>query len=120
MVPDQSKTSIGMEYFCNESDSTWKMTDEEYLNMVRKEFMPRARSFKPDMILHNLGHDTSEGDYGDLGLTSNFFLRLAKEINELAKEVCGGRYLVLTHGGDRADVADYIFPEILKILATGD
>jgi len=27
MVPDQSKTSIGMEYFCNENDETWNTPD---------------------------------------------------------------------------------------------
>jgi len=37
MVPDQSKTSIGMEYFCNESDSTWKMTDKELVQMAIRE-----------------------------------------------------------------------------------
>lgn len=30
---------------------------------------------------------------------------------------CEGRYLVLTHGGERADVAEYIFPRIVEILA---
>jgi len=29
MVPDQSKTSIGMEYFCNQNDETWKTPDDD-------------------------------------------------------------------------------------------
>ncbi len=37
MVPDQSKTSIGMEYFCNENDSTWKRTDHELVEMATRE-----------------------------------------------------------------------------------
>jgi protoporphyrinogen oxidase len=37
MVPDQSKTSIGMEYFCNENDQTWKMTDNELVDMATRE-----------------------------------------------------------------------------------
>jgi len=69
------------------------------------------------MILHNLGHDTCEGDYGDRGLTKGFFPGLAAEVKACAESVCSGRHLVLTHGGNRADVAEYIFPRIIEILA---
>jgi acetoin utilization deacetylase AcuC-like enzyme len=98
----------------------WQMSDEEYLDRVRKEFIPRAETFRPDMIFHNFGHDTSRGDYGDIGLNPDFFLRLTREMKDFAEKVCGGRYLVLTHGGNRADVAEYIFPAILNILAEED
>jgi protoporphyrinogen oxidase len=37
MVPDQSKSSIGMEYFCNENDQTWKMPDNELVEMATRE-----------------------------------------------------------------------------------
>jgi hypothetical protein len=37
MVPDQSKTSIGMEYFCNENDRTWKMADNELVELATRE-----------------------------------------------------------------------------------
>jgi len=37
MVPDPSKTSIGMEYFCNENDQTWNMTDTELVEMATRE-----------------------------------------------------------------------------------
>jgi acetoin utilization deacetylase AcuC-like enzyme len=87
------------------------------MEKVREEFIPRALRFKPDMILHNLGHDTCELDYGDIGLTREFFPELVKEIKECSKEICQGRYAVLTHGGKRADVAEYIFPKIVEILA---
>jgi acetoin utilization deacetylase AcuC-like enzyme len=92
-------------------------SDEEYLGKVRAEFMPRVREFKPFIIFHNLGHDTCQGDYGDRGVSPQFFPQLVAEIKECADEVCEGRYLVLTHGGARADVAEYIFPCIVKLLA---
>jgi len=98
-------------------DVGWKTTDEDYLNLVRQEFTPRLREFQPRMVLHNLGHDTCQGDYGDRGLTPEFFPRLVGEIKQAAGEVCGGKYLILTHGGSRADVAEYIFPRIIEILA---
>ncbi len=92
-------------------------TDQSYLERVREEFFPRAREFAPSLILHNLGHDTCQLDYGDLGLTEHFYPALVKEIRALALEICGGRYVVLTHGGCRADVAEFIFPKIVEILA---
>lgn len=101
-------------------DAGWHTTDEDYLDLVRREFMPRVRAFQPDLIWHNFGHDTCQGDYGDRGLTPGFFPQLAREINELAREECGGRYLVLTHGGYLYEVADFIFPKIIEILAGKD
>jgi len=44
---------------------------------------------------------------------------LASEVNRCARESCQGRYLIVTHGGSRADVAEYIFPAILMVLAEG-
>lgn len=98
-------------------DTGWRTTDDDYLKKVRQEFISRSKEFKPDMIFHNFGHDTCQGDYGDRGLTPEFFPRLAREIKQCADEVCQGRYLVLTHGGYRADIAELIFPEIIEILA---
>ena len=92
-------------------------TDDSYMEKVRKEFIPRAEAFAPDMILHNLGHDTCQLDYGDIGLTEAFFPRLVQEIKGCAQKVCDGKYVVLTHGGKRADVAESIFPRIGEILA---
>ncbi|MBN2098291.1 MAG: histone deacetylase [Dehalococcoidia bacterium] len=100
-------------------DAGWQSSDGEYLDKVRREFIARAREFRPDLILHNLGHDTCQGDYGDLGLSPEFFIDLAGEVNRCAREVCQGRYVIVTHGGCRADVAEYIFPAILGILAEG-
>jgi len=37
MVPDRNKTSIGMEYFCNRDDPTWKMTDIELVALAKRE-----------------------------------------------------------------------------------
>lgn len=92
-------------------------TDEAYTEKVRREFFARVREFKPFMIFHNLGHDTAIGDYGDRGLSRDFFPALALETKQCAEEVCGGRYLIITHGGSRPDIAEYVFPRIAEILA---
>ncbi|MEM2125316.1 MAG: NAD(P)/FAD-dependent oxidoreductase [Candidatus Methanosuratincola sp.] len=37
MVPDPSKTSLGLEYFCNEGDSLWTMPDEDLIELGKRE-----------------------------------------------------------------------------------
>jgi protoporphyrinogen oxidase len=37
MVPDPAKTSLGLEYFCNEGDELWNATDEELIERGKRE-----------------------------------------------------------------------------------
>jgi len=37
MVPDPSKTSLGLEYFCTEGDKVWTMADADLIEMGRRE-----------------------------------------------------------------------------------
>ena len=37
MVPDPTKTSLGMEYFCNEGDDLWSMRDDALIDQARRE-----------------------------------------------------------------------------------
>ncbi|MGF1492438.1 MAG: NAD(P)/FAD-dependent oxidoreductase [Microcoleaceae cyanobacterium] len=37
MVPDLSKTCLGMEYFCTEGDRIWEMSDAELLDLAAQE-----------------------------------------------------------------------------------
>lgn len=37
MVPDENKTSLGLEYFCNEGDEFWDMPDQEIFNLAASE-----------------------------------------------------------------------------------
>ncbi len=98
-------------------DVEYRIGDARYVALVESEFLPRLRDFRPFMVIHNLGHDTCEGDYGDRGLTRAFFPRLAAVVKACAEDVCGGRYLIITHGGSRTDIAEEIFPAIAKVLA---
>ena len=98
-------------------DVGYNTTDDAYLKKVFDNFWPRAKEFEPDMIFHILGHDCARGDYGDRGLSWDFFPRLVREVKGLADEICNGRYIVGLGGGSRSDIAEYITPPIVKILA---
>ena len=37
LVPDASKTSLGLEYFCFEGDDLWTMSDDDLLALGRRE-----------------------------------------------------------------------------------
>lgn len=37
MVPDQSKTSLGLEYFCTEGDDLWNMPDADLIKLAKQE-----------------------------------------------------------------------------------
>lgn len=37
MVPDTETTSVGMEYFCSEGDTLWKMPDADFLKLASQE-----------------------------------------------------------------------------------
>jgi len=37
MVPDPSKTCLGMEYFCTKGDGLWTMSDTELLDLASSE-----------------------------------------------------------------------------------
>ena len=39
MVPDPEKTCVGMEYFCNEGDRLWEMSNDELVALATKEIV---------------------------------------------------------------------------------
>jgi acetoin utilization deacetylase AcuC-like enzyme len=97
-------------------DSGYNVSDAYYLDLVEKEFMRRLDGFNPDIILHLLGHDTAVGDYGNRGLSKEFFIELVRKIKRASK-ICNGKYLINSHGGSNLDVCEYIFPRIIEVLA---
>src|SRR5581483_10972102 len=49
MVPDQSKTCIGLEYFCFEGDGLWSSTDEELVALGKAE-MAQLGMCRPEEV----------------------------------------------------------------------
>jgi protoporphyrinogen oxidase len=39
LVPDQKKSCLGMEYFCNEGGELWEMSDEELVELATRELV---------------------------------------------------------------------------------
>jgi len=50
MVPDQSKTSLGLEYFCNEGDELWNMADADLVELGTQELARMGLAQRADVI----------------------------------------------------------------------
>jgi protoporphyrinogen oxidase len=50
MVPDPSKTSLGLEYFCNQGDSLWSMSDAELIEQAKRELSTLGIAAYEDIV----------------------------------------------------------------------
>jgi protoporphyrinogen oxidase len=50
MVPDLQKTSLGLEYFCNEGDEIWNMADEALVELGKKELAHIGLAHVADVV----------------------------------------------------------------------
>jgi acetoin utilization deacetylase AcuC-like enzyme len=90
-----------------------RVMDEEYLGIVRNNFFR--------VILNrdfwNWGYDGTQGDYGDIGLTPDFHILLAKELKGVANKICRGRFIVVLCGGSRRDLARPLIPKLIDVIS---
>ena len=49
MVPDVSKTSLGMEYFCNKDEPLWNMADQELITLASDELADLGLADRDDV-----------------------------------------------------------------------
>ncbi len=88
--------------------------DEKYVELVHSEFVPRARSFKPEFIFWYFGYDTHRGEYGDIGLTVKSYERIAEIMLSLSDELCEGRLEVVLAGGASTEIANLVIPPVIR------
>jgi protoporphyrinogen oxidase len=50
MVPDPSKTSLGLEYFCNEGDELWNLSDAELIELGSQEVERIGLALRKDVV----------------------------------------------------------------------
>ena len=95
----------------------YRTSDEQYLALMRQEFVLQTVAFKPEYIFWEFGYDATQGEYGDKGLTKDCHLKLAQLIKEVADEVCNGRLITILCGGSGRALATYTIPRIIDCLA---
>lgn len=50
MVPDPSRTSLGMEYFCTEGDEVWRMPDDALIALAKHELQQLGLADSNDVV----------------------------------------------------------------------
>ena len=90
--------------FTGAADYLWAL--EEVLSKV-------AAAFRPDLIVTQLGADTHHGDpLANLGLTMPAYPRMARILHEVARELCGNRWVATGGGGYQAET---VVPKVWTI-----
>ncbi len=95
----------------------WRVSDAQYIELIRKKFAPRVAEFEPEAIFWNWGYDGTQGEYGDMGLSPALHASLARQIRRTAEKVCRGRLIVVLCGGSRRDLARLIIPQVIRALS---
>ena len=92
-------------------------SDEEEIEIIKKEVPQRLEKFKPELIYWIMGLDTHKDSYGTASLTERCYPEIAKIIKETADQVCDGKLIVRTSCNAPAYVTEYLMPRIVNILA---
>ncbi len=111
------KSDDGTKY---DFDVTWVYyngdPDEQYLKIVDKA-LDIASRFKHDFFFWYFGFDTYKGDYGSLGLSREVFLEIARRIKRFTDDYSEGNLQVVLAGGSLRELATWLIPKVIKILA---
>lgn len=98
-------------------DIPFGIRDEDYLTKIKQVFVPAVQSFRPELIFWEFGYDATQGEYGDKGITKDCHIEIARIIKSTTDSICRGRLITILCGGSRRDLATYIIPRIIKVLA---
>lgn len=96
-------------------NSGYLRDDEAYMSRLR-EVLERFRGFRPEIVVHFLGHDTHAWEYGSLGLSTGFFGAIASEVRDFAEEVCDGRYVIIHGGGADPEITSRVLRMVVEAL----
>ena len=96
-------------------------TDEDILHVIKQEIIPRARAFKPELILISAGFDAHEKDpLGSMSLTTKGYGKITQTIKTLSQELCGGKWILFLEGGYvPQDLAASVLETVSVLSSTG-
>ena len=116
--PDGTKVDVAAmgRYARGSSGLSEEEVNRAYAETAARAFEPRVRDFRPELIFWYFGFDTHQGDYGDIGLSLEAYLLIAKMMRRLADELCSGRLEVVLGGGSMSSIARRLIPPVIQVL----
>ena len=92
-------------------------SDEEEIDIVRREVPERVKEFKPELLFWICGMDTHRDSYGTQALSEKCYPKLAEIIKSTAEEACQGKLIVKTCCNAPPHATAYVMPRIVNCLA---
>jgi acetoin utilization deacetylase AcuC-like enzyme len=91
--------------------------DEEYLEALNNEALPRLRQFSPQLLMISAGFDAHAQDpLAHMKLSNLAFRQMARSLLDLALETAGGRLITVLEGGYNLEVLAECVEDHLRIL----
>jgi protoporphyrinogen oxidase len=90
MVADESQTTVGMEYFCNEGDDLWCASDDELIELGRKELSKIGLANYDDIkdgVVYRVEktYPVYDSDYSDYLLTIRRFIDSLENLQTIGR-----------------------------------
>jgi acetoin utilization deacetylase AcuC-like enzyme len=91
--------------------------DEEYLEAINKEVLPRLRPFAPQLLFISAGFDAHASDpLAHMNLTRSGYRQMGRLLLDLAQETAGGRLITVLEGGYNLEVLEECVEDHLRLL----
>jgi acetoin utilization deacetylase AcuC-like enzyme len=91
--------------------------DEEYLEALQNEGLPRVRQFAPQFVMISAGFDAHSKDpLAHMHLTRSGYREMGRLVLDLAQESAGGRVITVLEGGYNLEVLEECVEDHLRIL----
>ncbi len=91
--------------------------DEEYLEALQNEGLPRLRQFAPQFVVISSGFDAHSKDpLAHMHLTRMGYREMGRLVLDLAQESAGGRLIAVLEGGYNLEVLEECVEDHLRLL----
>ncbi len=90
MIPDPAKTSLGLEYFCNEGDELWNMSDADLIEQAKRELerigLARARDVEEGCVFRvEKSYPVYDSDYRNYLATIRAFVETLQNFQTIGR-----------------------------------
>ncbi|MFZ5451331.1 MAG: histone deacetylase [Thermodesulfobacteriota bacterium] len=91
--------------------------DEEYLEAMKQEGLPRLREFAPQFLLISAGFDAHQHDpLAHMNLSRDAYRQMGQMLLDQAQETASGRLIAVLEGGYNLEVLEECTEDLVRLL----